>query len=120
MPTYLRGRACAVLEHLENTQKDTCEHLVAALQEAFQPKTAEDRRRARPEFQHRRLQPNEALEVFLEDLEATSPEMAPALREDQLINQFIEGLPASLRDAMQGPEHRQQTLAASITRAEEL
>ena len=64
LSTLLRGRAFAVYECLEDHQKDTYAHLVAALPAAFEPRTEERRRLATRQLTSRILQPEKIWTCF--------------------------------------------------------
>ena len=104
LPTLLQGRAFAVYERLAADQKDTYARLTNSLERAFEPHTEERKRLATRQFAARSLQPGEDLEVFLRDLELlldrAQPGLPRGLREQQLVDRFIAGLPESLGDQL--------------------
>ena len=104
LPTLLHGRAFAVFEHLEDDQKDTYAHLVSTLTAAFEPRTEEQRSLATRQLTSRILQPGEDLDVFLCELELlldrAQPALARELRQQQLTDCFITGLPESIGDQL--------------------
>ena len=97
LPTYLKGRAYAVYRRLTAEQKASYDVLATALKETFLPGTGERRRLARRQFSERSLRDGEALEVYARELEdlldRAMPGLAEDLREQQIIDRFVEGLP---------------------------
>jgi hypothetical protein len=75
-----------------------------SLKRAFEPLTEERRRLATRQFAARNLQPGEDIEVFLRDLERlldrAQPGLQQELREQQLVDRFIVGLPVSIGDQL--------------------
>ena len=86
-----------MFEQLTQQQTDTYDHLIAALKTAFEPRTEERRRLATRQLNSRTLQTDENLDVFVRDLERlldrAQPGLSAELRRQQLIDQFIGGLP---------------------------
>ena len=122
LPTYLKGRAWVVYDRLTAEQKDTYAHLCTALKGVFSPPTAERRRLSTRQFKDRNWKAGEPMEVYAGELERlidkAYPELSAAIRQQQLTDRFIEGMPEFVRHELE--LHAETTLEATITRAKEL
>ena len=122
LPLLLKGRAFAVYERNINAEVTVYADLVKAIKQSFAPDTEESRRLARRQLQDRKLQEGEDLEVFLRSLERlldrAAPDLPAPLRSRELVDHFIEGLPASIAEQLYilAPA----TLPETVTKAREL
>ena len=96
LPTLLKGRAYAVYRQMTAEQKGNYAELTTHLKRVFSPTTIESRRLARRQFMSRCWKSSEALEVYAQDLETlltkAMPNLAAELRDQQLMDRFVEGL----------------------------
>ena len=122
LPTYLKGLAYAVYHRLTAEQKASYDVLATVLKETFLPGTGERRRLARTQFSERSLCDGEALQVYARELEdlldRAMPGLAEDLREQQLIDRFVESL--LLHARYQLDLHPQVTFQGTIVRTREL
>ena len=82
-------------------KKDTHDRLCTSLKNVFFPVTAERRRLATRQFRERKWNTYEQLEVYAGELERLLYKAYPALgaddRQQQLVDQFTEGMPPAVR-----------------------
>ena len=127
-PAYLRGRAALIYRDFGDTETDTWDHLSAALTRAFAPDTAERRRIARQYlFSHGetlRWDPSQPLQKYVRRItklvEKGFPDLADDAKENMLIERFTDGLPDEIARELQLHPVPENTLQATINRAEEL
>lgn len=83
-----------------DADRATYEALSRALTAAFSPGTEETRRLAHSQLVTRRLKPGEDLDVYVRDLEKlldkAYPGLADPLRSQQLVDQFLVGIPEAI------------------------
>ena len=99
LPAFLRGPSAAYFHGLPAAQKDTYEHLTAALKIALCPTV--NREQFYADFESRFLRPDEDPSLFqweLEDLlSKADPDSSTDARSALLARQFMKGLPADIR-----------------------
>ncbi|XP_062512757.1 uncharacterized protein LOC134188605 [Corticium candelabrum] len=125
LPTLLKGRAYAVYRQMTAEQKGNYAELTTHLKRVFSPTTIESRRLARRQFMSRCWKSSEALEVYAQDLETlltkAMPNLAAELRDQQLMDRFVEGLIDNAPSvAGELDLHPEASFQAAVIRAREL
>ena len=106
LPTLLRGRAFSVFEMLKLSEEDRKSYAAVkrALTDVMEPNTEERRRHARRQLQQRRLAPKEDADTYVYQLERlldrACPELSKEVRERELLDRFVDGLPAAIREKL--------------------
>ncbi len=102
LPTFLSGRAFAVFQRLRDEQRDTIQHLTAAITEAYLP--VEARGAKYLEFQVAGYKTDEPVETYVYRIESLLSQALPALQDesrDQILKQkFIAGLPELIKNKL--------------------
>ena len=102
LPLLLKGRAFAVYER--HASAESYDNLVKGIKQSFAPVTEEARRLAHRQLEDWKMQAGEDVEVFLRALEQlldrAAPDLPNELRNRQLIDYFLEGLPTPVADQL--------------------
>ena len=110
LPTLLEGEALAVW--LDFTKEEQGDYSVTV--DKLKRKLAPTEFSSLEAFHTRKLQPGEALSLFLQDLKQklqhAMPDVTGAAREQLLLHQFLAGLPVSIS--------KQLRVAGDVTRVE--
>ena len=115
----LNGRAAAVWRRLSVAEKDTYEHIVAALKKRFEPECK--KRVYVAEFQHRRKLPAEDWVTFAEDLltlvEKAYPTLQAEAQELLALNRFLDEIKdpqLAFGVRQRTPENLDQAVASTL------
>ena len=102
LPLLLKERAFAVYER--HATAGSYDDLVKGIKQSFAPDTKEARRLVHRQLQDRKMQAGEDVKVFLRVLERlidrAAPNLPNELRNRQLIDYFLEGLPTPVADQL--------------------
>ena len=116
LPTLLEGEALAIWLELSNEQQEDYKVAKEEIEKAMKPMGFV----SLDDFNRRKLQPGEALSVFMHDLkkliDQAIPNMAKEAKEPLLLHQFLTGLPGPITRQLRASGDI-KTLEAAMTRA---
>ena len=116
LPTLLEGEALAIWLELSNEQQEDYKIAKEEIEKAMKPMGFV----SLDDFHRRKLQPGEALSVFVHDLkkliDQAIPNMAKEAKEPLLLHQFLTGLPGPITRQLRASGDI-KTLEAAMTRA---